>query len=196
MQVRKTMAIAMAVATILGALVLLVWGMLFWGVLYEPAAVFKPDVVDEEIVHALEQSGIATGTYFHPWPRNTPEARQSWVTRHAAGPFFRLSYVREGVDPQSPAKLLRGVGHNLAIALLATWLVVFTQAAATTFGKRVLLVFVAGSMGTLMTLAGDVVWFHMPADYAVGAAVYELGCWLLLGLVLAWYLQPRRLAPE
>jgi hypothetical protein len=58
-----------------------------------------------------------------PWPRNTPESFESFVAQHTAGPFYRLSYVREGVDPNSLGKILLGCVHYLVVAAIAAVMV-------------------------------------------------------------------------
>jgi hypothetical protein len=187
---------AAAIATALGALAILAWGMLFWGVLYDSVGVIKPGTLDPIIVDALEVSGIPTGTYVHPWPRDTVEAKRAWVTEHAEGPFFRLSYVREGVDPNSIRKLVFGVLHNSIVAAMATGLILLAGRGMGTFGSRFMLVTLAGLMGTVLIQAGDAVWFHMPMDYVLGAMLYQIVSWLLLAFILSAYLTSTRLAGE
>ncbi len=174
----------------LGTLALLLWGMIFWGFLADRLGTFKPEGINPYVAIALETAGTETGTYFFPWPKNTPETAEAWRAAHAEGPFFRLSYVREGVDPQSPAKLALGAVHNLIVALLASALIAMA-APDRSFASRFGLVFVAGLMGTTMTVAGEPVWFHLPMDYALGNALYEIGAWGLLATTLAWAHRPK-----
>jgi hypothetical protein len=187
---------AATIASVLGTVAILAWGMLFWEFLYQPLGVFQEKPVDPVLVEALNVSGLETGTYLYPWPRDTPDAKRDWVSRHAAGPFFRLSYVREGVDPESPWKLGFGVLHNLLVASMATGLILLAGRGSGTFGARFLIVTLAGMMGTVLIQAGETVWFHMPLDYVIGAAFYQIVCWLLLAGILAAYLTSTRMAGE
>src|SRR6266540_2110778 len=70
--------------------------MLFWGWAYELFGVFDtlPDAAS--VVAALQLAGTEAGTYFVPWPKNTPETFAQFVAQHTTGPFFQLSYSREG----------------------------------------------------------------------------------------------------
>lgn len=187
---------AAAIASTLGAAAILAWGMLFWGVLYSSVGVIKPDTLDPVIVEALDVSGIPTGTYFHPWPRDTADAKEAWGINHTAGPFFRLSFVREGTDPNSPRKLAIGVLHNFVVAAMATGMILLAGRGMGTFGSRFMLVSLGGLMGTVMIQAGDAVWFHMPLDYVLGAMLYQIISWLLLAFILSAYLTSTRLAGE
>ncbi len=155
---------------------------------------FRAGPVLEGAAALLEQQGTPTGTYFYPWPRDG-EARAAWEEAHIRGPFFKISYVREGANPSSPAKLMIGSLHNLVVACVATALLLLAAPALSSFGQRFALVFMAGAMGSIFIQAGDPIWFHLPWDYVAGALVYEFVSWALLGVggVLGLMLRPHAL---
>ena len=97
-----------ALSTLAGTAALVAWGMLFWGLLAPRLGVFHALPNAPAVTATLVEGGAASGTYFMPWPRDTPETFARFVHQHETGPFYRLSYVREGVNPNSPAKLLLG----------------------------------------------------------------------------------------
>lgn len=170
-------------ASLAGTVVLVAWGMLFWAVLYDPLKVYAdlPQGVSEAAA-VLERTQVPTGTYFFPWPRNTSEARASWQAAHAKGPFFQLSYVREGVNPDAPGKLALGLGHYFAVAALAWALCRITRAQ----GSRALLVVLMGGLiGSLYTELSAPIWFALPWHSAWLLFGYDTMSWLLLGGVLA-----------
>jgi hypothetical protein len=177
-----------ALAALGGMVGLVLWGMLFWGLLAAPLGVFRQLPNDEAVTELLEVGGAPTGTYFMPWPRATPEQFAAFVAQHQAGPFYRLSYVREGIDPNSPGKLALGCLHYLAVAAVAVGLVLVSQAPS--FGRRFSLVLLGGLLGTLLITLGDPIWFHLPWDYTLGVVLYELVAWAVLGGIVAW-LAPR-----
>ena len=108
------------VAAAFGMVVLVVWGMLFWGLLAESFGVFHKLPNDVAVTEVLNNGGALTGTYFMPWPRTTAVEFAAFEAQHKVGPFYRLSYVKEGIDPSSPRKLLIGCLHYLSVAGLAT----------------------------------------------------------------------------
>ncbi len=171
------------IAAIAGMVALVVWGMIFWGLLADPLGVFHKIPNDAAVTATLLQGELATGTYFMPWPRNTPEAFESFVAQHKSGPFFRLSYVREGVDPNSPGKLLIGCLHYLIVAAIAVGLTMVSGSSS--FGRRFAVVFGGGLLGSIFITAGDPIWFHLPWDYTRAVLLYELISWLLLGAIVA-----------
>jgi hypothetical protein len=179
------------VAGLCGTAALVIWGMLFWGWLYQFFGIFNKLPVDRELADLLVANETATATYFFPWPRNTPETFAAFVEQHRTGPFFQLSYIREGVDPQSPTKILLGVLHYFVVAMLAAVLVRLALPTPASFGRRFLVVFLAGVIGTTFIRLSDPIWFHLPWQHALGNALYELIAWLLLGLVTGALLKHR-----
>lgn len=169
-------------AALAGTLVLIAWGMLFWGLLADPLGVFHALPDDASVTEVLEATGVPTGTYFMPWPRNTPETRARFQSQHESGPYYRLSYVKEGVDPASKLKLAIGTLHFFGVAALAVALAVLTGGS---FAARFGAVLLGGLLGTSFITVGDSIWFHMPMDYIRGALLYEAVAWILLGLVVA-----------
>jgi hypothetical protein len=118
-----------------------------------------------------------------PWPRDTPEAFRRFVAQHRSGPFYRLSYVREGVDPNSPGKILIGVLQYLVAA--GTAVLITALASAPTFGRRFAILFLSGLLGSIFITIGDPIWFHMPWDHTVGVLLYEVVAWLLLAVIVS-----------
>jgi hypothetical protein len=164
-------------------IVLVAWGMVFWAFLADPLGVFRKLPNDLAVTETLVTDNTPTGTYFMPWPRNTPETFAEFVAQHQRGPFFRLSYVREGVDPNSPAKLALGTLHYLLVAVLAV--VLIRVSGNRNYVRRFSLVLLAGMIGSIFITIGDPIWFHLPWDYARSVLFYEVVAWFLLASVVA-----------
>lgn len=175
-------------AAVAGMIVLVGWGMVFWGFLADPLEVFHQLPNAPAVTIALANGGTPTGTYFMPWPRSTHEQFERFVAQHKSGPFFRLSFVREGVDPNSPTKILMGCAHYLLVSFLAVALLVVTGISS--FNRRVAVVFLSGLLGTAFITLGDPIWFHMPWDYTRGVLVYELVSWFLLSVTVGKLVRP------
>jgi hypothetical protein len=175
-------------ATGAGTLVLVLWGMLFWGFLAGPVGVFQKIGNDRAVTQTLMDGGIRTGTYFMPWPRDTPDTFASFVAQHKSGPFYRLSFVREGVDPNSVRKILVGCFHYFVVAGVSVLLLLVTR--PRTLMRRVCTVLLAGMIGSIFITVGDPIWFHMPWDYVRGELLYEVVAWLLLGVTVSVIVGP------
>lgn len=178
MTIRK-LTTSVAVATFL----LLVWGMAFWGVLYEPAAVYTDvdPAVATMLAEQLADSTLESGAYFIPWPRTAAHA-DTWLANHRSGPFFELHFSREGVDPQSAEKFLLGSVQYLVVAALAAALLLL--AGPLSSGRRFALVACAGLMGTTFIQLSRPIWFHLPWHYSLAHASFELGATLVLASTL------------
>jgi hypothetical protein len=179
----RNIALRTGIAALAGMVVLAVWGMVFWGLLADPLGVFHKIPNDTDVTKMLLAGNVSTGTYFMPWPRNTPETFESFVAQHQAGPFYRLSYVREGVNPNSVGKILLGCLHYLIVAMIAVVLVMLIGNYS--FARRFAVVVLGGLLGSIFITAGDPIWFHLPWDYAGAVFLNELIAWLLLGAVIA-----------
>ncbi len=172
-----------------GTVALVIWGMIFWAVLAVALGMFHTLPNESEITELLQAGEAETGTYFVPWPRDTPEAFDAFVARHKAGSFYKVSYIKEGVDPNSAAKILLGTLQYAVVAALAVGLLALASPQG--FRRRAGTVFLAGCLGTLFITIADPVWFHLPWDYTAGAVIFELVAWALLGVsVAAVYREP------
>jgi hypothetical protein len=67
----KIFSLRTLLAGIGSAIILAVWGMVFWGWLYEVFGIFNKLPGDAEVVEMLIANGTETGTYFFPWPSTT-----------------------------------------------------------------------------------------------------------------------------
>ncbi|MGQ0602749.1 MAG: hypothetical protein ACT4QE_13775 [Anaerolineales bacterium] len=173
-----------ALAALFSTVALVVWGTVFWGWAYEFFGIFNKLPADVEVVAVLEANGTTTGTYFFPWPRNTPESMAAFVAQHKTGPFFQLSYIKEGVDPQSPGKILLGVLQYLVVSMLGIGLLRLSAAHSASFARKFLVIFLAGLIGSVFIRLGDPIWFHLPWPHTLGNAVYEIVAWAVMGAVI------------
>ncbi len=99
------------------------------------------------------------------------------------GPFFKLYFIRDGIDPQSQKNLRFGALHNLAVTGFAALLLALATGSQASYGRRCAIVLVAGSIGSRFIQLGDPIWFRMPWDYVRGALIYEMGSWVLLAFI-------------
>ena len=69
-------------APVCGMVVLVAWGMLFWGLLAGPLGTFHKLPNDRAVTDTLSGGGTPTGTYFMPWPRRTTEEIAAFEAQH------------------------------------------------------------------------------------------------------------------
>lgn len=177
-----------------GMIVLVAWGMLFWGVLANQLGIFQALPNAKAVTQVLTEGQVASGTYFMPWPKKTSEEFEQFELQHKSGPFYRLSFVREGVDPSSPMKLLLGCFHYLTVAAIGVLLVLFAEGRS--YLQRASVVILGGLLGSNFITVGDPIWFHMPWHHSLGLLAYEVFSWIFLGLTLAGLIKARKIKGE
>lgn len=171
------------------AVVLMVWGMLFWVVsgipknfISEPPGGDKIGALLKE--HAPEGSGV----YYHPnFPTdmNDADALATHAQQHKSGPLFHLFYQSQGTDPTSPAIYAQGFAHFFLQAVAAALLLSISGAVLKTFGARYRFVVLIGLILAVATL-GDAIWFYHPWNYRLMIAGFVIVGWLLAGIALAF----------
>lgn len=69
----KSTVFNVAVAGFSSTVVLVIWGMIFWGWLYQFFGIFNKLPNDTEVVQLLSANGTETGTYFSHGPEIHPK---------------------------------------------------------------------------------------------------------------------------
>lgn len=174
---------------VLAAVVMFMWGFIFWAVLPVSNAVFKR-LPDEEAVTAALASHIPqTGVYYFPyWDQADDEAtQQAGMEKHARGPIGQVMFVREGVNPMAPATMIIGFIQMLVSTLLAGFMLRAWGPAS--FMGRVAFVTTLGLFAVVTISVSKVTWFHHPWPTAALDGAYYVAAWLLAGLVLAAFVR-------
>lgn len=184
------MVVRIVAGSVLAAIVLFMWGYVFWAV----------SPIGTQFIHPLEQNGLAvtslvgeateTGVYFSP-SMNEAEARRDGVEQATLsleeakrqGPVLQIMLQRDGVVPMSTT-LLHGFLHYLASTLLAALVLAWAAPALPTYLARVGLVFLVGIFAAVSVQLSSPIWFHHPWDYSLMQAGFFASNGLLSGIVL------------
>jgi hypothetical protein len=173
----------LVLGSLLAAFVVFIWGFLYWNVLPFRNAVTLP-VPDEtaQALGALPESG----TYQYPDQRGS-ESVEAFTAKLGQGPVALVLFHKEGAAA-SPAMFINGFLHMLITALLIGLLLQKTGLA--TFGARFGLVFLAGLAAAVFANLGEPIWYFQPWGWHLLQFGYDLTVWLLIGLVMAKFVQP------
>ncbi len=188
------MAGRVLLSALLSAVLMFVWGFVFWGVLGLANSLLQPLPAELDVLAALRQSQVPSGMYVYPMPAdpNDPEAIETFNAQHEEGPLLQLAYRAEGGPPMPPSMFAQGLGHNFAVALLTGCLVALAVRGLPSFGSRLMFVLLMSLIASIWTNVGDVLWwFHSPR-YCLGVMTYQMGVGLLMGLVVAALVRPAR----
>lgn len=181
------------VGSILAAVVMFVWGFLYWTVLPFPYTILR-SVPDEPALAAqLKQALPATGVYLLPNMKReaSKEEQDEFMKRHGAGPLASIVYVAEGTNPMGPSVFLGGLLHMLVAAFVLAFAVNLAAPALATYKARFKLAAVAGLAGAIYSNLGKPIWWHQPWDFHVLNFAFDFGSWVLAAFVLAWALKPK-----
>lgn len=174
------------VAAVLSAVLMMLWGFLFWAQSGIPEK-YAGQANDEAAVLAtLSEQLPSEGSYFMPNPygNDTPEKHTQFKELHEAGPLVQVFYHPGGAPLDDTNMYLQGLGHYFVTALLAAILVGYTARKRTLIGRffvALLLVIFA----LCWILPGNVIWFYHPRDFALMILGYNFVGGLLMSLVVA-----------
>jgi len=193
--------IRLVLGALLSAVVLFVWGALFWVVSPLRFGVLRPLPRDEAVVGLLEQNLPHSGVFLSPFPdddrfnADPKEAKEEFQKRQRKGPLVQISYRKGGVDPMSPAVLAFGFGHAFVSALLVGGLLLLALPALPSYASRLLFVFLAGVFAAVTVSLSPPVWLHQPWDLPLFNALYHASGWFVARFVLAAIVRPRPQRP-
>lgn len=185
------MGIRVLLGTLLSAVALALWSLLFWVVLSGPGSGVRAVPNEPALIQMLQAQLPRSGTYYLPEPPKPQPgvarsaALQGFRQREAAGPIALIHFNREGFDPLSPKAYLALAAQALAASLVAALLLRLALPALEGFVQRAGFVFGLGVFGALAVRLSDPLWWHLPWSYYLHGAVYDAVSWLVAGLVLA-----------
>jgi hypothetical protein len=183
------MALRILLAAVLAAVLMFLWGFLFWGVMNIGASMMQPlpAAAELDLLAVLRNVQAPSGMYLYPMPpsEGDAEAQQLFASQHLEGPRLQLALVAEGGQPMPASQLALGWGHNFLIALLAGCLLALAGRGLPCFGTRLLAVLLVVLVAGLWGNGADWIWWFHSGTYCLGNAAYQLGGGLLMAVVLA-----------
>jgi lysylphosphatidylglycerol synthetase-like protein (DUF2156 family) len=188
-------------AALLGAIVLMLWGMIYWVVL--PFGFHVMDGADDEarLAATLTETLPASGVYLVPWLAEaeggepSEAAFEGFVERHRRGPIVQIFYSAEGREPMAPSVFVAGFVNFFTSAMIAVGVLALGLPLWPRFGQRVLVVFLLGLFAAVTVEMANPIWMHHAWDYSAYRALQHVSGWLLAGLAIAAVLKPRVVAP-
>lgn len=179
------------VAALVSAVLMFLWGFVFWGPVINATARLNDTLPAEEelnILAPMRAARLPTGMYVYPGPladMNDAEANAAWDKKLADGPVFHLAYQQQGASPMDPAMFVKGFAHNFVVALIAATLLALAAPALGGYTSRAGFLILLTLLGVLWTNPANVIWwFHTP-QHALGHMLYEFVAGVLMALATA-----------
>lgn len=180
----------MLLGAIVGAVVLFVWGGIFWAVLPLGQRVVAPLPNEDAAMASLQETPLKSGVYYAPYPEDPTTMDPAYLERHKRGPIAMIFYRAGGVDPTDPLYYVKGFLYFLIAALVAAVLLVQAAPRLETYLKRAFFVLILGLFGAVVAFSGAV-WWYQSLSFHLLYAVFNLSAWLLAGLAMAAVIKPQ-----
>ena len=185
---------------VLGAVVLFVWGFLYWVVLSERLLPYKHMTDEAAVVEVLQENLTETGIYWFPMPQHDPDpdatadekqaAKEAYAERHRQGPLGAVSYLVEGREVMPLSRLAKGFVINFASALIAS-IMLCCACGRRGYAARVAFVF---GLGLFVAVSVHLIarnYMFDPLDFTLLKIGDSVVGWLLAGLAIAAVVKPR-----
>ncbi|HET9767953.1 MAG TPA: hypothetical protein VFS60_13940 [Thermoanaerobaculia bacterium] len=181
-----------AIAAVVGGLVMFVWGAVSHMLTPLGAAGFSsmPPAGEPAVTGALTANVPDGGLYMIPGmderARTTKEGQEEWARRYVAGPSGILIYHPHG-GPDMNAQLL---GTELLTNILAVAIAAWAASHARTYGRRLALVTAFGLAAWLSIEVSYWNWYGFPTSYALAQLIDQVTGFFFAGLVVAKLVRP------
>lgn len=164
------------------------WIMLTFGILpIRDSMGWKPVPRQDAVLNALDENLPETGLYLVPAPS---QGDSLFRARHRSGPFFRVHSLRTGSG--GPERALISILAVLLAPIIPAWFVQhLCRHGRPPFWHRVGAV---SLFGVFLALTAHLQLWGMelyPFRYSIFLTVHGLVTWVLMGLVVAWRIEPQ-----
>ncbi len=177
------------IGSFLGALVFFVWGFIFWSLLPTGPMIFDKVPEEEKLAGQLKQSISQTGIYYMPDPDLMVSNPDEFVRRHEAGPVATLFIYPQGLPVMPPSVFLMGFLSMLTSTLFMGCILQKAAPVLKSYRSRLGFVMLAGLIGVVLSDLGPPIWYNLPWSLWTATAIFHVTGWLLVGLVLAKFVQ-------
>lgn len=183
--------------TILGAVVggfiLFMWSVLAWVILpFNQQSIHK--IPNEDfVITALQFNLPDKGLYLfpkRPGMSGDQASMDTWEQKTKRGPIGIIIYNPMGADPMMPSQMVVGLILDILTALVITWFLLRSTAAASSYIARVSYCGMFGIFVSAFTHLMNWNWMGYPADFTFTLIIDGIvGC-LLAGLGIAAIVKP------
>ncbi|MFN0197851.1 MAG: hypothetical protein ACKVT0_13990 [Planctomycetaceae bacterium] len=173
---------------IVAAIVLYVWGFIYWGMGPYRELIWKQTIGDAAAQRALLKHFPREGTYFIPGMQDDPKETEAL---YQSGPLAMVHMLSiEGQPVFDSNIMIKGFCWNLLIiVLIAVWLHRLTNAVPC-YRERVGLVMFAGLIASVGIDGSAVIWWRMDWPWKLYQGLYDLSVFVIVGVILAAFIKP------
>ena len=180
-----------AVATLLGGLVMFLWGAFAHMVLPIGEMSVRAPLNEDKAIAALHDSlpnehAIYILPYFDMARRDDPKAVEAFSTKAKSSPFAFIVYAPYGRDSM---QMGYNLFHQWLSDTLAALLIALILIRSTVSAMRGLYTGLAFGVFAWLSLSVPFWnWYRFPAAFTLGTLIEQAFGWLLAGAVIGWWL--------
>lgn len=169
-------------AILTAAVAVYFWGSLVWGASTAPYRVWRTAADDPAAQQALREHFPANGVYGVP-SVNYEQEEYERLTQRGPTAFVFIT-AANGRPAMVPSIMIFGFLHGVVVAALVAALLSWAGAGLA-FAGKVKLALLAGLVSTVQSQIGEAVWWMFPWSWKLVQSFYEIGCFLIMGVILA-----------
>lgn len=184
-----------AIATLIGGLVMFLWGAFAHMVLPLGGMSMRAPLDENRILDTMRtalppEPGVYVVPHFDPAMRGDERAQQAFAQKNEANPYAFIVYQPQGRNPLAMGHNLfhQWVGDTLAALIIALVLV----RAGASFGRGLLYGLGFGVFTWLTLSVPYWNWYRFPAEFTLGYLIEQAFGWLLAGAAMGWWLSRKR----
>ncbi len=163
---------------VLAGILTFLWGFAFWGATTTPYQAWDSVNNDAEVQARLAELFPESGYYSIPSMTNNSPEQFSALTD--SGVWAMVNIDHSPPQQGDPIVLGLGLAHNIVVMFLLALLIKHVPS------NRLRTALFVGVTAAVYSNMGDVVWWNYPLSWKGTIMVYDLGFWLLGGLVLSY----------
>lgn len=170
-------------ATLLGCLVMFIWGGLSHMVIFKGTG-FKPLPNEALLMKTLNENIKEQGLYLFPgidFKNQTNEQQTEWENKFRTGPTGLLVFKPIGGNPFSANKLVTQFISNLLSVLIA---VIIASLICVSYWKRVIVISLLGILACSAVSSIYWNWYEFPTSFFIAQILDMLISYFLVGLVI------------
>jgi len=169
------------IGVIVAGFVVFMWGFAFWGATTAPYQVWDSVPNDPKVQSELAKLFPESGYYSIPSvTNNSPKELGALLD---TGVWATVNIDHSPPQQGNISNMLLGLGHCIVVMFLLA--VLFTHLRAT--GIRT--AFLVGLCASVFNTLGDVIWWNYPLSWKATLMIYDMGFWIIGGLVLTFFLR-------
>lgn len=182
---------------VLAAVVLFVWGFVFWMFTGLGSHICKGVPNETAILEVLKAQNLPDGSYVLPFPDEAAmqsqdtKAFEAFAEKAKQGPLVRIQFRNAGEAPMNLQTFGIGFAHMLVSASVVATLLCLAGASLPSFGARWLFVVLLGVFASLSIHLGTPIWFQHPWTPTLMLAFFDTAGWVLAAFPLAALVKPQ-----